>query len=100
MSTWSPRPRRDINMNGLFPFDETVQPIHKSMSPIVRQREEDGTPITRTPPSALRPADMPLFLNGHEPVQKSLISKEDLKKKGQEGLSKAYEIVKAYLKQG
>jgi len=95
---WSPRPRREINTNGLFPFVEEEQPVRKSASPIVRQRTEDGTPITRTPLSGLRPAaDTSLYLRGHEPVKKSLPSKDDLKKSGMEGLNKAYAIVKAYI---
>ena len=95
---WSPRPRREINTNGLFPFVEEEAPVRKGLTPIERQRAEDGTPITRTPLSGLRPADTALFLKGHEPVKKSIATKDDLKKQGLEGLSKAYEVVKAYLK--
>ena len=95
---WAPRPRREINTGGLFPFVDPPAAPRRPMTPIERQRAEDGTPITRTPPSALRPAgpSTPLYLEGHEPVSKS-ITQDDLKKRGHEGLNKAYAIVKAYI---
>lgn len=93
---WSPRPRRDMNLNGLFQFVEEA-PIQKSQSAMARQRAADGSPLTRTPLSGLRPADMPLYMKGHEPVQKSVPTKEEQEKKMEEAVCKAYDIVKSYI---
>lgn len=95
MSNWSPVPRRPLLNEGMFKFDEEVQVVKKSISDIERQRSADGTPITRTPPSALVPAGQALVL---ESVNKSL---EDEKKNKAEKKAKnkidPAEVIKSYL---
>jgi hypothetical protein len=62
MSTyWSPKPLRPASANPIF---EMVEPetVVKGLSPMQRQRLEDGTPITRQGPTALRPADPELVI--------------------------------------
>lgn len=62
MTWWSPKPLRGVShTNSLFQIVEPVTVV-KGLSPIERQRKEDGTPITRQPPSALRPPDAVLSL--------------------------------------
>lgn len=62
MSTyWSPRPLRPASANPIFEMVEP-EPVIKGLSPMQRQRLEDGTPITRSGPTALRPADPMLVL--------------------------------------
>lgn len=69
MSWWSPKPLRSVShTNSIFQLVEPETTV-KGISPIERQRREDGTPMTRTPPSALRPADPALSL------KKDLINK-------------------------
>lgn len=59
---WAPKPLRCFNF-GMFPFEETPTVV-KSLTPMQRQRELDGTPITVTPHTALRPPDPVLTLGG------------------------------------
>ena len=55
--------KRPKDPNPLFKMeDEKV--IVKSLSPLQRQREKDGTPITRGNPTSLLPPDTELYLEG------------------------------------
>lgn len=69
---WSPKPLRPEFQNELFPMVESPTVV-KSMTPIERQREEDGTPMTAMRPSRLRPPDPEqprLFINKGSLVEK------------------------------
>ena len=62
MTWWSPKPLRGVShTNSLFQLVEP-ETVVKGLSAIERQRKEDGTHITRHPPSALRPPDAVLSL--------------------------------------
>ena len=64
---WSPKPRRDFNLNGLFSYDdgEATVKIEKA-NRWQQQRERDGTPYVRSGATALSPppAGPKLTLNG------------------------------------
>ena len=61
MSNWNPKPRRDKDPNPLFPVEE-VPMVQKALSPIERQRANDGSPMTAVRPSALKAPDPQLTL--------------------------------------
>lgn len=98
MDNGSPIPRRKIINNGLFNFTDEVHVVRKSISNIERQREADGTPITRTPPSALKPRGVDLVLKDFENVNKSL-AEENKRKEDEKAKNKIdpAEVVKSYL---
>lgn len=50
--------------NGLFAVDESVTLIKSVRTPMQRQRDLDGTPHTITGPTALRPPDPELVIEG------------------------------------
>ena len=65
--------QRPKDPNPLFKMvDEPV--VAKSLSPLQRQRQKDGSPITGGNPTSLRPPDTKLYLEGmsksEEPVKK------------------------------
>lgn len=68
MTWWHPKPLRPSADNPLFEMYERPIVV-KGTPPIVRQRQMDGTPMTRTAATALRPADPELT------VRKDLINK-------------------------
>jgi len=55
--------------NELFPMVEAPTVV-KSLTPIERQRAEDGTQLTPMRPSALRPADPALYITKGSLVEK------------------------------
>ena len=71
---WNPKPRRPTDPNPLFTMDESYE-VQKSLTPIQRQRLEDGTPHTKCRPSALSAKDYTLYL-GEEPVSKGADPRE------------------------
>lgn len=79
MTWWSPKPLRSVShTNSLFQMVEPETTV-KGLSPIERQRKEDGTPMTRTPPSALRPADPALSLKSDLINKGSMVARYDEK---------------------
>lgn len=97
MSNWSPKPLRDMNLEGIFSHADS-EVVVKSETPNrwVQQRNADGTPHTRHGPSALTPppAGPKLSLND---LSKS--AKPEKAEKVDETLD-ADEVVKAYLEKG
>lgn len=65
---WAPRPLRNLDTSGFVELETVV----KHLTPIERQREEDGTPHSAMRPSALRPADPALYI-----TKGSLVDKYD-----------------------
>lgn len=93
---WSPKPLRPEAENPLFEMYEAPVVV-KGMTPMQRQRHEDGTPHTRTGPTALRPADPEITLRS-DLVKGSLVAKFDerpkaIKQDPQDPIS----VVKSYL---
>lgn len=72
-SHWNPKPLRPAAVNPLFKMEEG-EVVVKGLNPMQRQRLADGSPITRTSPSALRPADPELILRP-ELLKGSLVEK-------------------------
>lgn len=67
--------KRPIDPNPLFRMDDDPV-VAKSLTPLQRQREKDGTPITTGNPTSLHPPDTELYLEGltkstEEPIEKS-----------------------------
>lgn len=73
-SWWSPKPLRPAAANPLFKMEEGPV-VEKSLSPMQRQRQADGSPYTRTSPTGLRPADPELILRP-ELLKGSLMEKQ------------------------
>lgn len=70
MSTaWSPKPTKVVPESPLFVWDDAPT-IVKGLSPMERQRMEDGTHHTRTGPTNLRPADPELYISKGSLVEK------------------------------
>ena len=66
----SPKPLRKGDPNPLFKMEEGDYVV-KALSPIERQRREDGTPYTTVIPSAVEPRERGLYLK-EEKVTKSV----------------------------
>lgn len=98
MSDWAPRPRRPMGTDpgGIFEYDEAPVVI-KSQTPMQRQREMDGTPMTRSAHSSLRPAGPKLTLGDFEEVNKSVQTSHDRAESMYKSYEKAVEIVKSFL---
>lgn len=75
MTWWNPKPLRPAATNPLFKMEEG-EVVVKALNPMQRQRLADGSPYTRTAPTALRPADPALVLRP-ELVKGSLVEKYD-----------------------
>lgn len=65
-SGWAPKPLRNLDTSGFVERPTVV----KHLTPIERQRAEDGTPHTAMRPSALRPADPELYISKGSLVEK------------------------------
>lgn len=69
--TGSPKPLNRPTLNeGIFKFVEK-ETIVKGRSPMQRQRDEDGTPLTRQGHTALRPPEPKLTLSDADIISKS-----------------------------
>lgn len=97
MSNWSPVPRRPLLNEGIFAFDEKVEVVNKSVSAIEYQRSLDGTPITRTPPSAVQPAGRPLVLSSDKINKSSVATAVSAPVDSREEKVDPAAVVKAYL---
>lgn len=99
MSAWSPKPLRPVAENPLFEMVESPTVV-KGLSPMQRQRQEDGTPHTRTGPTALRPAD-PILTLPNILVKGSLVEKFDERpKQPKQDPADPMAVVKSYLAKG
>lgn len=95
---WNPKPMRPQSDNPLFVMVES-ELVVKGLSPMQRQRLADGTPMTVSGPTALRPADPTLVLKG------SLVEKleEGGKGKHDEVVQDPVDplgVIKSFLEQG
>lgn len=92
MDNWAPRSRQPMNLNGLFPVSNGAVTISKS-TPMQRQRELDGTPITRGNVTRLQPPGERLIIKS--------ACKADLPQEDDEvtKLAKAQAVVKAFMEQ-
>jgi len=64
MSYYAPKPLRPEATNPLFTMNDSYTVVKSFMTPIQRQRSLDGSPITTTPRTALRPEGERIYLGG------------------------------------
>lgn len=95
-SYWSPKPLRPAAINPLFQMVES-ETVVKGLSPIQRQRKEDGTPLTRGARTSLRPADPELTLR--DDLVKGSIAEKFAKRPEQPKMDPVdpISVVKAYM---
>lgn len=91
---WSPKPRRDFNLNGIFSYDDVEVKVEKS-NRWRQQRSLDGTPHTVTGPTPWSPP-----LAGPKLVQRDLedTNKSVSKAEKPEKELDPEEVVKAYFR--
>lgn len=91
-----PRRQTGVTTEGIFSFESPVLKSY-NVSPMERQRDADGTPMTVSPPSRLRPQGLDVVMKGVSAPptaeQKTLAKGQD----AQERLAKAREVIANFL---
>jgi hypothetical protein len=75
MSNWNPKPLRPQDPNPLFKMGDDYT-VRKSLSPIEKQRIQDGTPHTKTGRTRLKPGNVEP-IDGPELYLHKSVKKED-----------------------
>lgn len=92
MEHWAPRSRAPMNLDGMFKFSSPSTSVTHP-SAMERQRQKDGTPITRGNLTSLQPPDVALIIKGSpKPV-------DDCAKDDKMDLEKAMDFIKNFMGQ-